>query len=59
MLRMQRTSRVATGAGPLKVSGYGTVKVYDNHHFALELHNVMHVPECPANILSIPKVAPL
>jgi hypothetical protein len=52
-----REDSVATGAGPLKVSGYGTtVKVYDNHHFTLELHNVMHVPECPANILSIPKV---
>ena len=28
MLRMQRTSRVATGAGPLKVSGYGSLDVW-------------------------------
>ena len=42
-----------TGAGPLRVEGYGTCIVLDpltNEHFPL--NNVMFVPSCPVNIYS-------
>ena len=45
-----------TGAGPLRVEGYGTVKLQDNHGNHIMIEQVMHVPTCPVCLFSTPQL---
>lgn len=52
LLPPDRNDSVMTGAGPLRVEGYGTLQVKDEQGNTLLLEQVMHVPSCPVCLLS-------
>ena len=55
-LAPDRTDSVATGGGCLFAAGYGTVIVQDDIGHPLKLIDVMHVPDSPVCIMSVPKI---
>lgn len=56
LLPPDRDDSVMTGAGPLRVEGYGTLQVQDDQGSHLMLEQVMHVPTCPVCLFSTPQL---
>jgi len=55
-LPCSRSDVVVTGAGPLPVLGYGSVKIHDDAGIPYEMKHVMHVPASPVNLFSTIKL---
>jgi len=51
-----RQDSVVTGAGPMKVVGYGTAMLADDTNSSITIHHVMHVPSSPVCIFSTTKL---